>query len=76
MSLWTLEEKEEGQVELFDPDLKINHITRLREIGLEEGERVVCLKVLPFGGPRIFQMRDGVFSLEGSLGRKVFVRKV
>ena len=76
MSLWMLREREGGQVELFDAHLERNCATRLREIGLEEGERVVCLKILPFGGPRVFQMRDGVFSLEQSLARKVFVRKI
>ena len=71
-----LKEKEKGFVALFDGRLRKPHATRLREIGLEEGESVKCLKVLPFGGPRVFQIRDGVFSLEESLANRVFIQKV
>ena len=75
MSLWMLREKENGFVTTFDNRLKEGHATRLRDIGLEEGESVRCLKVLPFGGPRVFQIRDSVFSLEKAVAHKVLSKR-
>ncbi len=70
-----LKERENGFITMFDVCLKEGHAIRLREIGLGEGEKVQCLKVLPFGGPKVFQIRDSVFSLEKAVAHRVFVEK-
>ena len=76
MSLWMLKERENCFVTTFDTCLKEGHATRLREIGIEEGESVRCLKTLPFGGPKVFQIRDSVFSLEKAVAHRIFIQKV
>ena len=75
-SLWALEEKEAGYVESLDLEgLDQDVATRLREIGLGQGNFVSCLKILPFNGPKVFQVDDSVFSLEGATASKIFVSK-
>ena len=75
MSLWTLKEKENGFITLFDQNINKGHALRLKEIGLQKGTKVTCLKVLPFGGPRVFQISDSVFSLDKSIAHRVFIQK-
>lgn len=70
-----LREREGGVVASFGPPLAPAHAARLRELGFQEGERVRCLKALPFGGPRVFEVRDGVVSLEDAAARGVLVRR-
>ena len=75
MSLSMLREREGGVITVLDAGMHQGHANRLRELGFREGERVTCLKILPFRGPRVFQVRDGVFSLDASTVRKIFIRK-
>ena len=75
MSLSMLREREGGVITLLDTHINQGYAKRLRELGFREGERVTCLKILPFRGPRVFQVRDGVFSLDISTACRIFIRK-
>ena len=64
MSLWDLNEQESGAIDSIKDHLSKETIIRLREMGISKGGKVVCLKTIPFGGPKLFQISDSVFSLE------------
>ena len=70
------EEEETGLIQSIDRVLTEGHCKRLREMGFQEGETITCLKTLPFKGPGVFQVRDGVFSLEESVANRILIQKV
>ena len=75
MSLWELREKETGSVHSINTELSPETILRLREIGLDKGGSVTCLKQTPFGGPKLFQISDSVFSLERPVAESILINK-
>ncbi|MBL7664314.1 MAG: ferrous iron transport protein A [Bacteriovoracaceae bacterium] len=76
MTLWQLNENELVIIDSIETDLKSEYLKRLNEIGFAKGEEVLCLKSLPFNGPKIYQVSDTVFSLEKELATKVQVTRV
>ncbi len=75
MSLWELEEKQSGSIHSVKDDLSPQTIMRLREIGLNKDDNVTCLKKLPFGGPKLFQVSDSVFSLEEDIAKSIMLNE-
>ena len=49
---------------------------RLRELGFGRGDLVRCLRVAPFGGPRVYAVSGAAFALEAELAQQVQVRLV
>ncbi|MCP3986301.1 MAG: ferrous iron transport protein A [bacterium] len=47
--------------------------TRLRDLGLHPGTKVICLRRAPLGDPRIYELRGVQLCLRGSEARKVRV---
>jgi len=72
-SLWAMQENMTAIIDQLSLELKTEHILRLREIGIEKGQSITCLKITPFKGPHVFQIGDSVFSLEASLASKIFI---
>jgi Fe2+ transport system protein FeoA len=46
---------------------------RLREIGIEKGQKVRLIKRAPWKGPIVLRVADGIFSLEYSLAREISI---
>ena len=75
MSLTTLTVNCEGEIRGFSPELSDNIKQRLRELGFQEGERVKCLRQIPFGGPKVYLVGDAVFSLAADVSSHVLITR-
>ncbi len=74
-SLWELKQNGSAIFSHFSNELSDEYRLRLREIGLDGPVEVVCLKHTPFEGPRLYQICDGVFSLDHEIASQLFVQK-
>ena len=48
---------------------------RLRDLGLTDGARVVCLQKSPWGDPTAYLIRGAVIALRGTDAARIFVTK-
>lgn len=75
-TLWTLRPNESAFFSGFTESIDPNYRIRLREIGLESNVTIECIKVIPFEGPKIYQICDSVFSLDKEIALHVLIKKV
>ena len=54
-------------------DLHLLILNRLNEMGLEQGQTVLCLRHSPFNGPVVVAIADCVYSLEQTIARDIFI---
>ncbi len=71
--LWTLKVNQVAVVSGFSTSMTEAFQGRLSALGFRSGQKVFCLGETPFGGPRIFQIGDSVFSLARDLARGIAV---
>ncbi len=71
--LWCLNRNQFAQVTGFSAGLSENFQNRLSALGFRRGQEVLCIGCTPFGGPKIFQIGDSVFSLASDLARGIIV---
>jgi len=62
-TLWDLKEKNHAVIKELDMAMIPNQHQRLKELGIRHGETIVCLKIPPFGGPRVYQICGSLFSI-------------
>ncbi len=68
MNAWELGQNQVGTVAKFlDGNQQVNQ--RLKDLGFVLGEPIKCLKIPPFGGPKIFQNENGIYSIEKEVAR-------
>ncbi|MFN6969342.1 MAG: ferrous iron transport protein A [Rheinheimera sp.] len=48
-------------------------LNRLNEMGLEQGQTVLCLRRSPFNGPVVVAIADCVYSLEQTIASDIFI---
>jgi Fe2+ transport system protein FeoA len=58
----------------FAIELSESHRRRLVELGFAPGQRVRCARWVPFGGPRIYEVADGAFSLDADLSQAIEIQ--
>ncbi|NCN27821.1 ferrous iron transport protein A [bacterium] len=71
--LWDLREKSEAVIRSLDSSIISSQYQRLVELGIRDGESVVCLKVSPFGGPRVYQVCGSVFSIARDVASRISI---
>jgi ferrous iron transport protein A len=49
-------------------------LNRLSEMGLDEGQAVLCLRRGPFNGPIVVAIADCVYSLEQNIASHIFIQ--
>lgn len=76
MVLWSLPRGLSAKVRELGNSLPSQYRVRLSELGFREGEIVQCLRWTPFGGPRIYQVGDSVFSLASDVATFVEIEDV
>lgn len=76
MTLWSMLSKNDAFVDRICSSLDSTIVDRLREIGLDEGQSIKCLRRSPGNGPVVFQISDSVFTLERKVAEKIFIKKV
>jgi Fe2+ transport system protein FeoA len=74
MNLSELKENSKAQIVGFDKDLPPQHQLRLLEIGFAVGQVVRCVKKPPFHGPPIFEVSDGLFSIDHDLAKSIEIQ--
>ncbi len=72
MSLWNMSKGQKAQISRLDITTG-EHLRRVQELGFEPGETVTCLKITPFGSPRVYQVGPCVFSLSRDLAEKIHI---
>jgi Fe2+ transport system protein FeoA len=75
-NLWNLKVNQRAVVSGFNSQLSEAFQGRLSALGFRHGQPVCCIGALPFGGPRIFQIGDSVFSLAGELACGIIIDKL
>lgn len=73
MTLWDMDINSIGEVTRINETLEESIHNRLREIGLEKGQNITLLRKALAGGPIVFQVADGVFSLEKNIATQIFI---
>ena len=51
-------------------------LNRLSEMGLDQGQTVICLHRSPFNGPVVVVIADCVYSLEQQIASHIFIQPV
>ncbi|MDZ7870710.1 MAG: FeoA family protein [Rheinheimera sp.] len=49
-------------------------VNRLREMGLEPGQQLLCLGRGPFNGPLVVQIQDCVYTLERQVAQHILIQ--
>ena len=71
-TLWDLMRGEQGVVaELVG--LSESYVLRLQEIGIFVGAPITCVNQPPMSAPKVFQICDGVFSLDRDIASKIAI---
>lgn len=73
MTLWQLPEQGHAAITGFAQNLDERHQRRLRELGFDIQQTIVCLRAVPFGGPRVYQVGDSVISLAKDMASAILV---
>ncbi|HEX5792508.1 MAG TPA: FeoA family protein [Rheinheimera sp.] len=74
MTLWDASAGQTVTVTALDAGLERLVSGRLREMGLDDGLPVVCLRRGPFNGALVVAIADCVYSLEQSVARQIRVQ--
>lgn len=74
MTLWDACGGQTVMVTSLDPAIDLSVSSRLREMGLDSGDPVLCLRRGPFQGTLVVSIADCVYSLEQHIARKIQVK--
>lgn len=73
-TLWDAPKKATVRVTELLAGLNPLVVNRLREMGLEPGQLLLCLGRGPFNGPLVVQVQDCVYTLEQQVARHILVQ--
>ena len=76
MKLWNLKEKQKAQILSFSSEMDGQYLSRIRELGFSETALIECIKRIPFGGPRVYQIGDSVFSITEDIAGKIEIEGI
>jgi Fe2+ transport system protein FeoA len=74
MTLWDASGGQTVMVTSLDSVIDLSVSSRLREMGLDNGDPVLCLRRGPFQGTLVVAIADCVYSLEQHIARKIQVK--
>lgn len=74
-TLWDLKEKNQATIKNLSVAMIPNQHQRLKELGIRQGEAIVCLKIPPFGGPRVYQICGSVFSIAKDVASQISIEE-
>jgi ferrous iron transport protein A len=73
MNLWELGAQNDACVLHFSPTTPTNYRERLSELGFVVGASIQCLRITPFGGPRIYKVGGCIYSLDRELAQMIHI---
>jgi ferrous iron transport protein A len=74
MTLWDASGGQTVTVTGLDPAIDLSVSSRLREMGLDSGDSVLCLRRGPFQGTLVVAIADCVYSLEQHIAKRIQVK--
>lgn len=74
MTLWEAPSKLSALIATVDQDLSPLVAARLREMGIDPGQSIHCLRRGPFNGAMVVQVGDCIYSLEASIARQITIQ--
>ncbi len=72
-TLWDAPKKAAVSVVALAASLNPLVLNRLREMGLEPGQSLICLGRGPFNGPVVVQIQDCVYTLEQQVAQHILI---
>lgn len=76
IKLWNLTKTRSAKIISLCTTAQPGECLRLNELGLFAGQKITCLKVAPFKGPRLYQVSDSIFSLAQEVADKIIVEEI
>lgn len=73
LTLWDAPKGASVTIRGLKPDLHQFVLNRLSEMGLDQGQTVLCLRRSPFNGPVVVAIADCVYSLEQNIASNIFI---
>jgi len=73
MSLWQMSLNASKTIEDYASSIPGPYLNRINDLGLKKGESVRLIRETPFGGPKVYQVGDSVFSLSKEIAEKIIV---
>lgn len=70
MTLWDLDVNAQAYI---TGTLPTNEETRLKSLGFITEQKVLCLQKTLFGGPKVYQIGDNIFSLSKEVASTVLI---
>ena len=74
MTLWEAPAKLVALIAQIDASISPLVAGRLREMGIDAGQSVLCLRRGPFNGAMVVQVGDCIYSLEQKIARQIFIQ--
>ncbi len=72
-TLWDLPQNSTAFVSGFTREISEKYRLRLDDLGFATGEKVTCIKRIPFNGPRVYKIGDGVFSIDKDVAAQILI---
>ncbi len=48
-------------------------LLKIKDLGVRHNETVTCLQWIPFGGPRLYHLQNGIFAIEKTVAQHISV---
>lgn len=74
MTLWEAPAKLVALIAKIDHNISPLVAGRLREMGIDCGHPVQCLRRGPFNGSMVVQVGDCIYSLEQKIAQRIFIQ--
>ena len=74
MTLWEAPAKFIASIRNIDSNLSPLVAGRLREMGIDQGQSILCLRRGPFNGAMVVQVGDCIYSLEQNIARQISIQ--
>ena len=74
LTLWDAPKDVLVTIRGLDQSLNQLVLNRLSEMGLDQGQTVLCLRRSPFNGPVVVAIADCVYSLEQNIASHIYIQ--
>jgi ferrous iron transport protein A len=75
-SLWNLSVQTTAIISAISENLDSKYRQRLADLGIVPGEQILCVRRTPFGGPKVFQLRESLFSFDKEISENILVEPI
>lgn len=76
MTLWEAPAKFAASVAGIEANTSPLVVGRLREMGIDQGQSILCLRRGPFNGAMVVQVGDCVYSFERNIAQQIQIQAI